>query len=198
MKMEQEFDFEFTKMYPYVETSVMKQKDAAVILNTINSGRLKHHMKFNCYGECHYDEDDKQMNHAYVTRSDKFNRLRTNVLVFDMYDNDWNPGIYDKLYIFKSNNVNNPTFSIVAYNTITKKAHHHPQIEYAYDILLQTISRLIFTIHRKCFVDFYYKKEKMIADKTPTNGYYEKDFKKIMEFYENAQYDDPKNVNNAV
>ena len=57
--MEKEFDYTFKKTYPYIETSVLKQKEVICIKNIVASGRSKHFVKFSGYGVCEYDEDDK-------------------------------------------------------------------------------------------------------------------------------------------
>ena len=86
--MEKTYSYTFNKMYPHVETSVLKQKDVISILTMIRCGRLKNLIEFEGYGVCEYDEDDNQLIHPHVMMTDKFNRLRTNVLVYNVFDND--------------------------------------------------------------------------------------------------------------
>ena len=192
----EDYNFKFKKMYPYVETSVLKQKEVSIILNMVRAGRLKNHIKFNSYGECKYEEDDKQLVNPYVFINEKFNRLKTNVLVFDIFINDWNPGIYDKLFIFKSNNAKEPTFNIAFCNTETGVCMHQPVIEYAYDTLMQDIMKVLFTMHRSEIFDFYMKKEN--KHRTENELYPEVMIYPILERYRNAQYGDPDEMKDVI
>ena len=186
--MEKEFNYTFKKMYPYVETSVLKQKDANSILTLVKIGRLKNLIEFEGYGVCEYDEDDKQQINAHVTLMDKFNRLRTNVLVFDVFDNDWTNGVYDKLFIFKTNWVKEPTFNIVFVNTKTGACIHHPEIEFAYDILIQDITKIFNTVHKKEIFDFYANKIKCSRTTGFNDLAKETNLEPIMERYRNAKW----------
>lgn len=187
--MEKVFDYTFKKMYPYVETSVLKQKEVICINNIIATGRLRHFLKFVGYGVCEYDEDDKQLINTHVVMTDKFNRLRTNVMVFDVFNNDWTNGVYDKLFIFKTAWLKEHTLNIVFHNTKTEKSMHHPEIEFAYDILVQDIMKVFNTLHKQEILDFHKKKledsrnDKWINDARETN------IDGILERYYNAQWD---------
>ena len=187
--MEKEFDYTFKKMYPYVETSVLKQKEAICINNIIAAGRLRHFIKFVGYGVCEYDEDDKQLINTHVVMADKFNRLRTNVMVFDVFNNDWTNGVYDKLFIFKTAWPKEHTLNIVFHNTKTGNSMHHPEIEFAYDILVHDIMKVFNTLHKQEILDFHKKKledsrnDKWIDDVRETN------IDGILERYYNAQWD---------
>lgn len=186
---ETKFDYTFKKMYAYIETSVLKQKDANAIQTIISNGRLKHFMEFEGYGVCEYDEADKQQIEAHVTMMDKFNRLRTNVMVFNLYRNDWNPCIYDKLFIFKTNHAKEPTLNAVFHNTRTGVSMHYTEIEYAYDILAQDISKTFNTMHKHELFKFYRTK----ADNAKRGKFMsETDFVKlqpIIDRYDNANWD---------
>ena len=187
--MEKVFDYTFKKMYPYVETSVLKQKEVICINNIIATGRLRHFIKFVGYGVCEYDEDDKQLINTHVVMADKFNRLRTNVMVFDVFNNDWTNGVYDKLFIFKTAWPKEQTLNIVFHNTKTGNSMHHPEIEFAYDILVHDIMKVFNTLHKREILDFHKKKledsgnDKWIDDVRETN------IDGIIERYYNAQWD---------
>lgn len=187
--MEKVFDYTFKKMYPYVETSVLKQKEVICINNIITTGRLRYFLKFVGYGVCEYDEDDKQLINTHVVMTDKFNRLRTNVMVFDVFNNDWTNGVYDKLFIFKTAWPKEQTLNIVFHNTKTGKSMHHPEIEFAYDILVHDIMKVFNTLHKQEILNFHKKKledsrnDKWINDARETN------IDGILERYYNAQWD---------
>lgn len=187
--MEKVFDYTFKKMYPYVETSVLKQKEVICINNIIATGRLRHFIKFVGYGVCEYDEDDKQLINTHVVMADKFNRLRTNVMVFDVFNNEWTNGVYDKLFIFKTAWPKEQTLNIVFHNTKTGNSMHHPEIEFAYDILVHDIMKVFNTLHKREILDFHKKKledsrnDKWIDDVRETN------IDGIIERYYNAQWD---------
>ena len=187
--MEKEFDYTFKKMYPYVETSVLKQKEVICINNIIATGRLRHFIKFVGYGVCEYDEDDKQLINTHVVMADKFNRLRTNVMVFDVFNNDWTNGVYDKLFIFKTAWPKEQTLNIVFHNTKTGNSMHHPEIEFAYDILVYDIMKVFNTLHKQEILDFHKKKLEDSRNDKWVNDVRETNIDGIIERYYNAQWD---------
>ena len=187
--MEKGFDYTFKKMYPYVETSVLKQKEVICINNIIAAGRLRHFIKFIGYGVCEYDDDDKQLINTHVVMADKFNRLRTNVMVFDVFNNDWTNGVYDKLFIFKTAWPKEQTLNIVFHNTKTGNSMHHPEIEFAYDILVHDIMKVFNTLHKHEILDFYKKKLEDSRNDKWVNDVRETNIDGIIERYYNAQWD---------
>lgn len=187
--MEKVFDYTFKKMYPYVETSVLKQKEVICINNIITTGRLRYFLKFVGYGVCEYDEDDKQLINTHVVMTDKFNRLRTNVMVFDVFNNDWTNGVYDKLFIFKTAWPKEHTLNIVFHNTKTGKSMHHPEIEFAYDILVHDIMKVFNTLHKQEILDFHKKKLEDSRNDKWVNDARETNIDGILERYYNAQWD---------
>ena len=187
--MEKEFDYTFKKMYPYVETSVLKQKEVICINNIIAAGQLRHFLKFVGYGVCEYDEDDKQLINTHVIMTDKFNRLHTNVMVFDVCNNDWTNGVYDKLFIFKTTWPKEQTLNIVFHNTKTGKSMHHPEIEFAYDILVHDIMKVFNTLHKQEILDFHKKKLEDSRNDKWVNDVRETNIDGILERYYNAQWD---------
>ena len=200
--MEKVFDYTFKKMYPYVETSVLKQKEVICINNIIATGRLRHFIKFVGYGVCEYDEDDKQLINTHVVMADKFNRLRTNVMVFDVFNNDWTNGVYDKLFIFKTAWPKEQTLNIVFHNTKTGNSMHHPEIEFAYDILVHDIMKVFNTLHKREILDFHKKKLEDPGNDKWINDVRETNIDGIIERYYNAQWDtfndESENVADAV
>ena len=187
--MEKVFDYTFKKMYPYVETSVLKQKEVICINNIIATGRLRHFIKFVGYGVCEYDEDDKQLINTHVVMADKFNRLRTNVMVFDVFNNDWTNGVYDKLFVFKTSWPKEQTLNIVFHNTKTGNSMHHPEIEFAYDILVHDIMKVFNTLHKREILDFHKKKLEDSRNDKWVNDVRETNIDGIIERYYNAQWD---------
>lgn len=155
-------DLNFKKEYPYIASNVFKQKDVNHILTIINAGRLSSHIKFVGYGLVTYDEDDTKMENAHLTFMEKFNRLKTNCLVFDVLKTVWNDNVYTKMYILKQNNVKDPTFSIVFHNEETGITTQNPCIEYAYDVLSQDIMRVIFNLRMRPLYEMY-KRRKNIS-----------------------------------
>lgn len=154
---ETNYDYSFYKNYSRIETSVFKLKDVQRILSIINCGRLKNFMQFETYGVITYDENDERLEYAQVTSMEKFNRLRTNVMVFNLYQNDWN-NAYDKLYIIKQNNDKNPTFSYIFQNTNTGECSMMPVIEYEFDRLAQNLTKSFNIIKKRNMFNYYSQK----------------------------------------
>jgi len=188
--MEKEFDYQFKKMYSYVDTSILKNKEVNGIMMVLGSGRFKELIKFEGYGVCEYDENDKQLMNPHVTMIEKFNRLRTNVLVYDIFNNGWSKGKYNKLFIFKTNWAKDPTYGFVMYNTETNEFMHYHEIEYAYDILAQDIMKTFNTLHKQNLLNFC--KNKYVCTNTgnynefTTEDYYNE----LMDEYKSAQWGD--------
>lgn len=195
--MEKEYDYTFNKMYPYMDTSVMKQKDVNNLMILISSGRLKNLIEFEGFGVCEYDEDDKQLIHPYVKKFDKFNRLRTNILIYDIFNNDWSGGKYDKLFIFKTNWPKEPTYNIVFHNTQTNVSMHHPEIENANDIVAQDIMKVFNIIHQREIFEFQSNKIECSRKSSFNEFANEINFEPIKERYRNALWGDPKELARA-
>ncbi len=155
---ETNYDYSFYKNYSRIETSVFKLKDTQKILDVINTGRLKNFITFESFGMITYDEDDIKLEYAHVTKMDKFNRLRTNVMIFNVRQSDWNNGVYDKLYIIKQNNDKNPTFSYIFQNTETNVCSMMPAIDYEFDRLAQNLTKSFNIIKKKEMFDYYSRK----------------------------------------
>lgn len=157
------FDYSFYKNYSRIETSVFKLKDTQKILDVINTGRLKNFMEFESFGIITYDENDEKLEYPHVTKMDKFNRLRTNVMVFNVYQNDWNH-VYDKLYIIKQNNDKNPTFAYIFQNTETGACSMMPCIDYEFDRLAQNLTKSFNIIKKRDIFDYYSRKRDAAHD----------------------------------
>lgn len=183
--------YQFKKMYTHVEESVLKQKDVNSILAMINGGRLKHLIKFEGFGLCEHDETDTKLEYGNITMMDKFNRLRTNIMVFEVFNNDWSHGMFDKMYIFKTIWPRETVFNIVFHNTSTGKVSHTPEVEYAYDILVQDIVKAFNIMHKKKIIDFYSLKHKACKENKFYEGIQERYYNDIMNEYYNAQWDNP-------
>ena len=84
---------------PYIETDVIKQKHYGILLSTIGNSRLINYMHYDGPGLITFNEDDIQHNNPIVTLMDKYNRLKTNCLVYSLTENTSNMGYYDKLFI---------------------------------------------------------------------------------------------------
>ena len=85
---------------PYIETDVIKQKHYGILLSTIGNARLIKYMHYDGPGIITFNEDDIQHNNPIVTLMDKYNRLKTNCLVYSLTENTSNMGYYDKLFIY--------------------------------------------------------------------------------------------------
>lgn len=183
--MNENFDYKFEKNYSRIETSVLKLKDAQKIQQLISTGRLKNFIEFESYGIITYDENDERMLYPYVTKMDKFNRLRTNVIIYNVRHNDWNQGVYDKLYIIKQNNVKEPTFAYIFHNLKTGQCSMMPAIEYAYDRLIQNITKSINIIKKHKLLDYYSRKTESAHSNNPANIPTDKEGQAIIKEYYN-------------
>ena len=198
--MENNFNYTFKKNYPYIETSVLKQKDVNNIISLICSGRLKNFLEFESYGICEYDDDDKKLINTHVVLTDKFNRLRTNVLVFNIHEQEWTNHVYDKMFIFKTNWPKESKYNIVFYNTETNTSSHHPEIENSYDILIQDIMKALNIMHKAEIYKFYTNKIECARNGKFNDYSHEINIDPIIDRYYNTQYgkDKERNLEKAI
>lgn len=126
---------------PHVTCENFKEKHVYMLNRNIEEGRLGMLMKFSSNANISFAENDNQHLHPIITEQDKFNRVRTNCLIYDLTNNEYNPGYYDKLFVYHSLTKKNGWFGYIFYNTITGKQLH----KYYVDL---TDCGLITTLHK--------------------------------------------------
>ena len=137
--------YEITLNFYYQTFDSFKQKGALIIQNLFAGGRMIDYAKFHGYGLI--TTNGHKADIITVEDSDKFNRLKTNCLIYDLTYNKWNPGKFDKLFIYRTNmSKDNAFYGFILYNTETGKMSNVYNIEYMDDRLYQYVYRTIINL----------------------------------------------------
>ena len=152
-----EYKFEFQRWF--FDTDNFKQKQVDNILGIINGGRLLEFMKFVGYGNITYAPEDHGHRYPTITELDKFNRLKSNCMIFDLTYNTYNNGKFDKCFIYQSNGRQIGNYGFVFYNTETGKLWHKYFIDYSFDGLCQALTKSFHAMLRdEVWLNYYGKK----------------------------------------
>lgn len=143
---------------PYIEADVFKQKHYGILLATIGNSRLSEYMHFDGPGLITFNEDDRQHNNPIVTLMDKYNRLKTNCLVYSLPENTSNMGYYDKLFIYYSAGSKISYYGYVLFNTKTNKNEHIYFIDDDYNDLTRCLNQSFNRMYDETLYAYYGKK----------------------------------------
>lgn len=178
--------YEITLNFYYQTFDSFKQKGALIIQNLFGNGRMIDYAKFHGYGLI--TTNGHKADIITVEDSDKFNRLKTNCLIYDLTYNKYNPGKFDKLFIYRTNmSKDNAFYGYILYNTETGKMTNVYNIEYMDDKLYQYIYRSIINLSNDKLWEHYSKKYDSLKKRNgltladcPTR----EDWKQMHQYYE--------------
>lgn len=152
-----EYKFEFERWY--FDTDNFKQKQVDNILGIINGGNLREFMTFAGYGNIIYEPEDKCHRYPTIIELDKFNRLKTNCLIFDLSFNTYNNGKFDKCFVYNTNGHQIGNYGFVMYNSETGQIMHKYFIDYAFDSLCHALMKAFHSmIYDELWLNYYGKK----------------------------------------
>ena len=131
-------NFEIKLDIYYQNFDNFKQKSALMLQNLFVNGRINDYIKFRSYGTITpLDDRHKKIQ---IEELNKFTRSKVNCLIYDLTYNKYNPGKYDKLFIYSSTTSRNTTwYGYVLYNSETGKTMHKYCLEHLDDKLYQYI-----------------------------------------------------------
>lgn len=136
-KYEPEMQLYYVNIGPF-----QKQTQAYILLSTIGNSALNEFMKFSCWANMWFDEEnDHKHRWPIIDELDAFTKNKTNCMVFDLYYNMNNNCKYDKLFIHNTNNQKEGTYGYLLYNSRTKKTLHRYIIEGTPDALCINLKR---------------------------------------------------------
>ena len=149
--------YEIDLKFYYQTFDAFKNKATLIFRNLMSGGRMINYAVFNCYGlvttNCHK---------AYkitIEETDKFSRSKTNCMIYDLTYNKYNPGKFDKLFVYKTNmSKDNAFYGYILYNTKTGKMSNVYNIEFMDDKLYQYIYRGIIELSHDKLLNHYSKK----------------------------------------
>lgn len=150
----EEYNVKFSVCYTKADT--FKKKFCDITTSTINTSRIYSMMNFVGYAQLTFDEvNDHKHEYPKIIMQDKFNRIKTNCLVYDLYDTPFNPGYYDKMFIYHEVYGKVGYFNYYLYNTQTQDFIHITWIEDAFDIFVQRLAKTFNTMRRRVMFDYY-------------------------------------------
>lgn len=123
-----------------------KERNCQILINMIHGTRLGASVRFNKYCICEFDENDSQLKWPHIIETEKFNRLKTNCLEFNMEPTECCP--YNKVFIYHticSTRGIKPTgfFGYILYNTETKDYTQVANIGYDFESLVKKLQHRI-------------------------------------------------------
>ena len=168
-----------------------KQKAALILQGLFDGGRIIHYMKFRSYATI--TPLDDRHSKIQIEELGKFTRSKVNCLVYDLTYNKWNPGKYDKVFIYSSTTSRNAAwYGYVMYNSETGKTMHKYCLEHADDKLYQYIYTSIIRLSNEKMWNYYSEKYDALKKKdipaVNTIGEY-REIKKWYEDFKHTPFD---------
>lgn len=149
--------YEISLDFYYQTFDSFKQKGALIFQNLMSGGRMIDYAKFYGYGLI--TTNGHKADKIVIEETDKFNRLKTNCLIYDLTYNKYNPGKFNKLFIYKTNmSKDNAFYGYILYNTETGKRINKYNVEFLDDKLYQYIYRSIIDLPNDKLWNHYSKK----------------------------------------
>lgn len=161
-----------------------KQKSALILRGLFSGGRMIDHAFFSSYGIITSLNDRK--NKIYIEEQDRFNRTKTNCLIYDLKYTKYNPEKYNKLFIYYSiTSRDTGWYGYVLYNTKTGKTFNKYCVEYTDDKLYQYVYRSIIGLAEDKKWEYFSKRFDALKNKDLKNVKTVKDYQEMKEYYEN-------------
>ena len=138
-------NYEITLDFYYQTFDSFKQKSCLILQGLFANGRMIDYAKFHGYGII--TSNSKKADKIAIEELNKFVRSKTNCIIYDLTYNKYNPGIYDKLFIYKSDmSRDNAFYGYILYNTETHKMVNKYILDYMDDKLYQYIYMSIISL----------------------------------------------------
>ena len=176
-------NYELNLAINYQTFDNFKQKGALILRGLFSGGRMIDHAVFSSYGIITSLNDRR--NKISVEKQDRFNRAKTNCLIYDLKYNKYNPGKYNKLFIYYSiTSRDTGWYGYVLYNTETGKTFNKYCVEYTDDKLYQYIYRSIINLAEDKKWEYFSKRFDALKNKDLKNVKTVKDYQEMKEYYE--------------
>lgn len=129
--------FENLKLdYLYQTFSPFKESEVSNITNLISKSRVGKCIRFKCYGNASFNEEDTKHENVTIKELDNFERKNSNVVVFEVIDEDCK-FVYTELFLYHNVTTSQSSYGLVNYNSKTDKITHKIQIDYdPYDLMI--------------------------------------------------------------
>ena len=129
--------FENLKLdYLYQTFSPFKESEVSNIINLISPSRVGRCIRFKCYGNASFNEDDLKHETVTIKELDNFERNNSNVVVFEVIDENCK-SVYTELFLYQNIATSQSSYGLISYNSKTGKTTHKIQIDYdSYDLMI--------------------------------------------------------------
>ena len=179
-------NYEITLDFYYQTFDSFKQKSCLILQGLFANGRMIDYAKFHGYGII--TTNCKKADKIAIEELNKFVRSKTNCIIYDLTYNKYNPGIYDKLFIYKSDmSRDNAFYGYILYNTETHKMVNKYILDYMDDKLYQYIYMSIISLPNIAKFNHYGKRYDAVKNRNgltvkdcPTRS----DYEKMHQYYE--------------
>ena len=179
-------NYEITLDFYYQTFDSFKQKSCLILQGLFANGRMIDYAKFHGYGII--TTNCKKADKIDIEELNKFVRSKTNCIIYDLTYNEYNPGIYDKLFIYKSDmSRDNAFYGYILYNTETHKMVNKYILDYMDDKLYQYIYMSIISLPDIVKFNHYGKRYDAVKNRNgltvkdcPTRS----DYEKMHQYYE--------------
>lgn len=151
-------DYKLKFIMCYLTTDNFREKSARLLMETFTQSRMNNFMKFDSFARIDFAEDDRKHERPMVTKFDKFNRSRTNCLIYDLVENIYNRNEYDKCFIYRSNGYRDSSYGCVFLNTKTGRTKHVFGIEELPDAICVKLMQIFNSMLNGPIIDFYSRK----------------------------------------
>ena len=177
-------NYEITLDFYYQTFDSFKQKSCLILQGLFANGRMIDYAKFHGYGII--TTNCKKADKIAIEELNKFVRSKTNCIIYDLTYNKYNPGIYDKLFIYKSDmSRDNAFYGYILYNTETHKMVNKYILDYMDDKLYQYIYMSIISLPDIVKFNHYGKRYDAVKNR---NGLTVKDCPTRSDYEEMYQY----------
>ena len=177
-------NYEITLDFYYQTFDSFKQKSCLILQGLFANGRMIDYAKFHGYGII--TTNCKMADKIAIEELNKFVRSKTNCIIYDLTYNKYNPGIYDKLFIYKSDmSRDNAFYGYILYNTETHKMVNKYILDYMDDKLYQYIYMSIISLPNIAKFNHYGKRYDAVKNR---NGLTVKDCPTRNDYEEMHQY----------
>lgn len=179
-------NYEITLDFYYQTFDSFKQKSCLILQGLFANGRMIDYAKFHGYGII--TTNCKKADKIAIEELNKFVRSKTNCIIYDLTYNKYNPGTYDKLFIYKSDmSRDNAFYGYILYNTETHKMVNKYILDYMDDKLYQYIYMSIVSLPDIVKFNHYGKRYDAVKNRNgltvkdcPTRS----DYEKMHQYYE--------------
>lgn len=123
-------DYFYQGFYQFKESEVLN------ITSLIGPSRAGKYIRFKCYGNASFKEEDSKHELVTIKELDNFERKNSNVVVFEVIDENCK-NVFTELFLYHNVTIAQSSYGLISYNNKTGNVSHKIQIEYdPYDLMI--------------------------------------------------------------